>query len=84
MKYGLHFRSWDGLYQVEQLPRFVQQAKDLEAETFEAAPPPCVLACDRVKIRELRKSLDDVGLIGMLADTIRQEGRRTKILVTKL
>ena len=62
MKYGLHFRSWDGLYQVEQLPRFVQQAKDLGAETFEVAPPPCVLACDRVKIRELRQSLDDVGL----------------------
>ncbi|MGE4276482.1 MAG: sugar phosphate isomerase/epimerase family protein [Lawsonibacter sp.] len=62
MKFGLHFRSWDGLYSLEQLPRFLRQAKSIGAETFEVFPPPCVLECDRAKIRELRRPIDDVGL----------------------
>lgn len=62
MRFGLHFRSWDGLYSVEELPRFARQAKLLGAETFEIFPPPCVLACDRAGISQLRRALDDIGL----------------------
>lgn len=62
MKYGLHFRSWDGLYSVDRLAQVMEQAKGIGAETFEVFPPPCVLECDRPKIRELRKPIDDVGL----------------------
>lgn len=62
MKFGLHFRSWDGLYSVDKMARVMDQAKEIGAETFEVFPPPCVLECDRPRIREFRKPIDDTGL----------------------
>lgn len=62
MKYGLHFRSWDGFYRPENLKECLQQAKALGAETFEVFPPACVLECEREKIKEVKKHIEDVGL----------------------
>lgn len=58
MKYGVHFRSWDGLYAPEKLADIVYQAAEIGAESFEVFPPRCVLDYDRAGIRKLRKSLE--------------------------
>lgn len=66
MKYGLHFRSWDGLYSADRIPFFAQLAKDLGAQTLEIGPPPCVLQGDRGEVRRLGQSLRQVGIDTLL------------------
>lgn len=62
MKYGVHFRSWDGLYSADRLPEFLRQAKEIGADTFELFPPEYVIHCDKPKIRQLKAQITDIGL----------------------
>lgn len=62
MKYGLHFRSWDGLYENSRIMEIAAQAKELGAETFEVFPPEFVIRCEKDKIRRMRKQIDDLGI----------------------
>lgn len=62
MKYGVHFRSWDGLYAPERLADVIRQAAEIGADSFEVFPPPCVLDADKRAIRELRKSLEETNI----------------------
>lgn len=62
MKYGLHFRSWDGFYDSGNLRECLDQAKVLGAEAFEVFPPACVLSCEKEKIKEVKERIEDSGM----------------------
>ena len=62
MKYGVHFRSWDGLFSIDRLPAVMEQAKTIGAETFELFPPQYVFDGDTAKIKELRRRIEPIGL----------------------
>jgi len=62
MKYGLHFRSWDGLFTNDKIMDIAAEAKSLGAETFEVFPPEYVLNCETDKIHELKKKIDELGI----------------------
>ena len=66
MKYGLHFRSWDGLYSPEQIPLFSQMARDMGAQTLEIGPPPCVLSGDVGVMERLGRALRRVEIDTLL------------------
>ena len=62
MKYGLHFRSWDGIYSENRMLECMREAKAIGAHTFEVFPPDFVLKCDTQKIRDLKKQIDEIGI----------------------
>ena len=62
MKYGVHFRSWDGLFSIDRLPAVMEQAKTIGAETFELFPPQYVFDGDTAKIKDLRRRIEPIGL----------------------